>query len=208
MTRIPRGIRLVSTAIVAAAAAFSQPSFASIVAESEPNDTQLTAQNLDPNFSMDADAEITNSTTMAHSSIRAASSDTASFDWYNFTVALGGTTGIFDIDHAMPNLDPWLSLFDSGGNLLFTQDDGGLTDPGSVHGFDSFFTYDFADPGTYFVRVGQFCCDAPTSGSYILHVSLGPNGVPEPATWAMMLLGFGAAGVAMRRQRARKPAVA
>src|SRR4051794_39124531 len=108
MTRTPRGIHLVSTAIVAAAAVFSQPSLASIVAESEPNDTQLTAQNLDPNFSMDADAEITNSTTMAHSSIRAGSSDTASYDWYSFTVALGGTLGIFDIDHAMPNLDPWV----------------------------------------------------------------------------------------------------
>lgn len=27
------------------------------------------------------------------------------------------------------------------------------------------------------------------------------NGVPEPATWAMMLLGFGAVGVAVRRRR-------
>jgi hypothetical protein len=27
------------------------------------------------------------------------------------------------------------------------------------------------------------------------------DGVPEPATWAMMLIGFGAAGMAMRRQR-------
>lgn len=31
--------------------------------------------------------------------------------------------------------------------------------------------------------------------------STGPLSVPEPATWAMMLLGFGAAGVAMRRSR-------
>ena len=30
----------------------------------------------------------------------------------------------------------------------------------------------------------------------------GPNAVPEPATWAMMLLGFGAVGFAMRRRRA------
>ena len=29
-------------------------------------------------------------------------------------------------------------------------------------------------------------------------------GVPEPATWAMMLLGFGATGVAVRRSRRRK----
>ena len=32
--------------------------------------------------------------------------------------------------------------------------------------------------------------------------------VPEPATWAMMLVGFGAAGVAMRRTRRRKPLLA
>jgi hypothetical protein len=29
----------------------------------------------------------------------------------------------------------------------------------------------------------------------------GPNAVPEPATWAMMLLGFGAVGFAARRNR-------
>ena len=32
-------------------------------------------------------------------------------------------------------------------------------------------------------------------------------GVPEPATWAMMLLGFGAAGVAVRRSRRKKALV-
>jgi len=32
--------------------------------------------------------------------------------------------------------------------------------------------------------------------------------VPEPGTWAMMLLGFGGLGVAMRRRRAPAPAVA
>ena len=34
-----------------------------------------------------------------------------------------------------------------------------------------------------------------------------PPGVPEPATWAMMLMGFGAAGVAVRRSRRRKTLV-
>jgi hypothetical protein len=32
-----------------------------------------------------------------------------------------------------------------------------------------------------------------------------PTGVPEPSTWAMMLLGFGAIGVAMRRKRRARP---
>jgi hypothetical protein len=32
-----------------------------------------------------------------------------------------------------------------------------------------------------------------------------PPSVPEPATWAMMLLGFGAAGTAIRRSRRKAP---
>ena len=35
----------------------------------------------------------------------------------------------------------------------------------------------------------------------IIRATVSPA-VPEPATWAMMLLGFGAAGFAMRRRRA------
>jgi hypothetical protein len=31
-----------------------------------------------------------------------------------------------------------------------------------------------------------------------------PSGVPEPATWAMMLIGFGAAGAGLRRRRAKE----
>ena len=33
-------------------------------------------------------------------------------------------------------------------------------------------------------------------------------GVPEPGTWAMMLLGFGAIGVALRRRKAALPLAA
>jgi hypothetical protein len=36
--------------------------------------------------------------------------------------------------------------------------------------------------------------------------NLAINPVPEPATWALMLLGFGGIGLAMRRRR--KPALA
>jgi len=37
-----------------------------------------------------------------------------------------------------------------------------------------------------------------------------PNGnpIPEPATWAMMLIGFGATGIAIRRSRRRKDLIA
>ncbi|WP_251566670.1 PEPxxWA-CTERM sorting domain-containing protein [Erythrobacter sp. 3-20A1M] len=46
--------------------------------------------------------------------------------------------------------------------------------------------------------------------SQISYEALGAGGVPEPATWALMILGMGAAGAAMRRrnQVAPRPAIA
>jgi PEP-CTERM motif len=41
-------------------------------------------------------------------------------------------------------------------------------------------------------------------GSYSGHLSFLPSGVPEPATWSMMLLGFGAVGFSMRRAKAKQ----
>jgi hypothetical protein len=53
-----------------------------------------------------------------------------------------------------------------------------------------------------------------TSSSPIVHLkqnSIELTGmvpsVPEPATWGLMLLGFAGAGVALRRDRKRKPAL-
>lgn len=61
-------------------------------------------------------------------------------------------------------------------------------------------------PGTYQVRV------AGTSGrsaSYSGTLSFAAAGaVPEPATWALLILGFGMIGFGMRRQRARGQAPA
>ena len=75
---------------------------------------------------------------------------------------------------------------------------------------------------------GSFQLDYPTSltslsldSFAVRYQSLGANGsgsgtglgtptpaVPEPATWAMMLIGFGATGFAMRRTRRKLPAFA
>jgi hypothetical protein len=38
--------------------------------------------------------------------------------------------------------------------------------------------------------------------NYTATFDIAPAGVPEPATWAMMLVGFGAIGLGMRRRRA------
>ena len=52
-----------------------------------------------------------------------------------------------------------------------------------------------------FVRVAN---DGPTGGATILFQS----GVPEPASWALLLIGFGAVGYTARRARYRMTAVA
>jgi PEP-CTERM motif len=59
----------------------------------------------------------------------------------------------------------------------------------------------FLEAGTYTLTITG---DNNSTGSLGGTVTI--NAVPEPGTWAMMLLGFGAAGYAMRRRRA--PALA
>ena len=40
------------------------------------------------------------------------------------------------------------------------------------------------------------------NGNYDITFSTLGGGVPEPASWALMLVGFGGLGMAMRRRRA------
>jgi len=48
-----------------------------------------------------------------------------------------------------------------------------------------------------YINIGN----AAVTGKTAYNLSVNTPAVPEPATWAMMLLGFGAVGVAMRRNR-------
>jgi hypothetical protein len=59
----------------------------------------------------------------------------------------------------------------------------------------------FLDSGTYLLTIQG---TRGTTGSFGGNVAF--TAVPEPATWGMMLLGFGAVGFAMRRRR--QPALA
>ena len=58
------------------------------------------------------------------------------------------------------------------------------------------------DPGQYTLTVNGNNSGVGSLGGSITIRSA--NAVPEPATWGMMLLGFGAAGYAMRRSRRRR----
>jgi hypothetical protein len=81
----------------------------------------------------------------------------------------------------------------SAGTGSFTLDFGSGAAPGSIN-LDAFHVRYQSLPAPYGSGTGNYVPPPPS--------------VPEPATWAMMLFGFGAAGVAMRRQRGKNLAVA
>ncbi|HEY0650464.1 PEPxxWA-CTERM sorting domain-containing protein [Phenylobacterium sp.] len=73
-------------------------------------------------------------------------------------------------------------------------------DPSATPGFAWFGRFDFGAPDPNDETRGLF-----TNGRFVptaLVVSPEPGAVPEPATWAMMILGFGGVGATFRRRRA------
>jgi hypothetical protein len=59
-----------------------------------------------------------------------------------------------------------------------------------------FYEFDFGSSSVAGITLGE-----PGFSNAVLYTTTPVRGVPEPATWAMMLLGFGGIGMAMRRGR-------
>ena len=111
---------------------------------------------------------------------------------------------------ASTNPDSVITSLTNGNQLNFGTTMFGLTIIGAHFGNVSgpagnvsvFWLFDFGTTGANFVTL-----DDPTGWSNAaLYTTQSRPPIPEPATWAMMLLGFGAAGAAMRRSR-RKTAM-
>jgi hypothetical protein len=188
---------------------------AAIVAEVEPNDTILTAQNIDGDFTLDFSPDIGNttintSTLIPHVTIDGTPVDDSTVDFYSFTVTTAGSRGIFDIDFA--DFDSWIELYTGAGALLAFNDDAldanwGQT--GSTTTLDSYLEYVFASPGDYVIAVGNFPDLGPiaSEADYTLQVSVGPDPtvVPEPTAlvvWAF--LGIAATLAVLFKPRSRK----
>ncbi len=98
-------------------------------------------------------------------------------------------------------------LFASAGETLVngaaTQCSLGGLAPG--HASMWFFSGDTSLPtalGTYSDRYVVVFADGAPTGTDFAGVIIISDGVPEPAAWALMIGGFGLAGVALRRRRA------
>ena len=108
-----------------------------------------------------------------------------------------GVVTVYDGLNATGNILASLSLTPNGGNC---QGDPNGTpfcqfDPFGVTFMGTAFSVDFGGVAN------QIAFDNVTLGS----ATPGMGAVPEPATWAMLILGFGLIGAAVRRQR--KPSV-
>ncbi len=66
-------------------------------------------------------------------------------------------------------------------------------------GFFDNYRFTFSGAGSYF---GNTAPSTPASTGPSASLFLAAPPIPEPATWAMMILGFGLVGMAMRRRRA------
>lgn len=148
------------------------------------------------------------------------------------TYSYAGGTNAQGTVIARGGFDPTLSLYDlTTGARVAQNDDGGAFVPADINGFryDTYLQTTLAS-GTYRTSVSVYPNFGPEnlSGSFggggfegpltfsgrtanfafdVLNVSeaVGPGAgaVPEPATWAMMIFGFGAIGFSMRSAKRR-----
>lgn len=174
--------------IIAAALALGTATSASatIFTEIEPNDTAATAQSLVHNG------------TVTLTGFRESSPTNDFNDFFSFEATAGDNIA-FRVN-ALGGGDPLIQLRTGGNVFLAQNDDGG-------GGFNSLINFNILQTGTYLAAVRGF---GNSVYDYELSITgLTPSGaIPEPASWALMIAGFGLVGSAMRRRTATVARVA
>lgn len=119
------------------------------------------------------------------------------FGDYNVTTMTGTIAGI---TYTSANSGAYMGGGAGPNNFIFMLDDGGR-----------YFNFTFANPlGTGTQSISPFasyecnnCSPFRRVTSGIVSTSAVASAVPEPATWAMMMFGFGAIGASLRRRHSR-----
>jgi hypothetical protein len=114
-------------------------------------------------------------------------------DLFNFNLSIGGNqrqVGTFD--------DVFITAFDGVTNAVLGTTS---TSVASGAGFSTWLqTYGTSGTGSVYFKIGSLSADnqGPLLDSITIDVT---SAVPEPATWAMMIGGFGLVGASMRRRK-------
>jgi subtilisin-like proprotein convertase family protein len=158
-------------------------------------------------------------------------------DRVNFTstITVGQGFSVSDVNVGLSQLfhtywaDLDISLTHNGVTVFLTDENGGSADAFGDYGFDDAAVTSVgsigAGPGTYSPLQALAAFNGMSAaGDWVLRIyddagadagnlggwslSLTGSAVPEPATWAMMIIGFGAAGSMVRASRRRGVAAA
>lgn len=136
--------------------------------------------------------------------------------YFDFIFRAARSVGSFNV--TVDNNDNYTLAFYNGANLLATRTI--LAAQGNVGGGVETFSSDPSLPGNY---LSTLALTTPVTATFVRITASGGDGaysigegeffapaasaaVPEMATWAMMIAGFGAVGFAMRRQVRRSDA--
>lgn len=195
---------------------------AAYVNELESNDSFASAQNINPYFNLEFDADIgdvngvNTSTTLAHASVRGTGDNT--YDFYTFTTS-GSSDIILDIDYGMGDVDTFIAIWSASTGLLAQNDDFSPYETvgagGSNHRYDSFIQLTGMSADTYYVGVSRCCqgagatgwnsgTEVPAGSDYTLHVSA-VSAVPEPES---VLLGLAGLAIVTSVRRFRRQSAA
>ena len=153
------------------------------------NDSIANAIDISGRFSLAADADIANATTIPHVSIEATGDAALSVHYYAVTISYVGTRIILDLDYGDTNgaaagdMDSWIELYDASGTRVSFDDDSGIDqgDGGSVANngstsgtTDSYVSYTTLTTGTFYIAVGTFSnlSAVPSGGTYELQISV------------------------------------
>jgi Ca2+-binding RTX toxin-like protein len=152
--------------------------------------TRETAQPIDHFFTLNDNANIFDSTTVPHATLDVhVQTDEFEFDqetsrFVAINVSEAGATLTVDVDGTVFEVDTRVAIYDSGGTLVASNDEGdystlGGLDPGTSNSSDSYLSFVAPAAGTYYVEIIAAVSAADHSSAFSVNFSLTSASVPS-----------------------------